>query len=522
MKSTLHNNLMNATLAGLLFAGLPASLCAQSNYNSFELQREDNWGPMQLEDMNGDGRQDILVPALNPALGRELHIYHQLSDGNFSAEPQRIEIKSEIVAIATADLRSDPGSELVLFANQGVFSLSTATEGYAGNLKPLAQWELLAGVPDAEAVRFTNLVTDLNQDGTVDLLLPGDDQYGIFLGEGNEAFSLTGTFSTLNPGMTPIQRRNFETDFDAELGINAEQGIIIELTVDTPTPFDGFVEKWQAENDSSRSLLNSEQWMPAAQLGKLDADDLPDISYINAGENGQGQFNAHYQRPNGEYSATPDWSVTFDSRGELDLLDMNNDGLDDLLRLDGNGDDWTARLFINRGGTFDFTTPDQVMRFSGYDVQLDLITLQADSDPVLSVNYYTIPVVDAIRNASINRVQLLYAPAATNDGRVFSNRPASRLEESFSADNVRGLAEQMSLSYDVDGDGRKDALYITANGTLAAKRIGNDLQIASDPFWEYVSPRSVFEFRVLQLNDDEHPDLFLRHGSTSTFLVAQP
>ena len=522
MRKALNNKLLNATALGLLFGSLATSVSAQSNYNSFELQREDNWGPMQLEDMNGDGRQDILVPAFNSALGRELHIYHQLADGNFSAEPQRIEIKAEIVAVATADLRSEPGNELVLFANQGVFSLSTATEGYAGNLKPLAQWELLAGVPDAEAVRFTNLVTDLNQDGIDDLLLPGDDQYGIFLGTGNEVFRLAGTFSTLNPGMTPVQRQNFDADFDAVLGINAEQGIIIELTVETPTPFASFVEKWQADGNSDAALLNSEQWMPAAQLGKLDADDLPDITYINAGENGLGQFNTHYQRPDGEFSATPDWTMSFDSRGELDLLDLNNDGLDDLLRLDGNGDDWTARIFINRGGTFDFANPDQIMRFSGYDVQLELITLQAGSDPVLSVNYYTIPVVDAIRNASINRVQLLYAPSTADDSRVFSNRPSSRLEESFSADNVRGLSEQMSLSYDVDGDGRKDALYITANGTLAAKHIGNDLQIAAEAFWEYVSPRSVFGFRVLQLNDDERPDLFLRHGTTSTFLVAQP
>ena len=44
----------------------------------------------------------------------------------------------------------------------------------------------------------------------------------------------------------------------------------------------------------------------------------------------------------------------------------------------------------------------------------------------------------------------------------------SSLVEVFSADNVRGLSEQMSLKYDVDGDGRNDALYITENGTLAA------------------------------------------------------
>ena len=80
----------------------------------------------------------------------------------------------------------------------------------------------------------------------------------------------------------------------------------------------------------------------------------------------------------------------------------------------------------------------------------------------------------------------------------------------------------MSLRYDVDGDGTNDALYVTDNGTLAAKKIDGQLRIADDPFWEYISPRTVFEFEVLALNDDAMPDLLLRHGTTTSLLVARP
>lgn len=509
---------LTALTTALLCAGLPVLGLAQQNYASFELRRDNNWSELRLHDMDGDGGKDIVVPHYQSDLGRELHIYHQQADGSFDANPQRIEIKTEIIAVDFADLRPAPGEELVLFASNGVFSLGTGIEGYAGNLQLLFEWDYLATIPDLENVRFVNYLQDVNNDGLVDILVPGDDVYGLFLGQGNERFTEAARFSTLNADMTPIQRRNRDTDLDATLGISAERGVVVELNVETPTPFEGFVEQWQADSDTD-TLLDSEQWMPGAALAHLNDDELADVAYINAGEDGLGRFNIHYQSAAG-FAEAPDWSASFDSRGELELLDVDADGLDDLLRLSGDGDDWTLRLYRNRDGHFALDTPDQIMRFSGYDVQYHVLPLDG-TRPVLNVSYYTIPVVDALRNASINRIQLLYSPA-TDGNDFFQRRPASRLEESFSADNVRGLSEQMSLQYDVDGDGHRDALYITDNGTLAARRIDADLQISAEPFWEYVSPRTVFEFEVLDLNGDPQPDLLLRHGTTTTLLVARP
>ncbi len=505
-------------LVCLLPGTFPAAR-AQDNYASFELRRQDNWSPLLFRDMNGDGRLDALHSHYQADLGRELHIYEQQADGSFNAEPRRIEIKTEIIAVDFADLRPDPGLELLLFASNGLFSLSTAREGYAGNLRLLYEWDYLATIPDLERVRFVNHAQDLNADGQVDLLIPGDDHYGILLGKGNEEFELLGRLSTLNPDMTAIQRQNFGADLDANLGISAERGVVVELNVETPTAFQGFVEQWQPETQPQR-LMRSEQWMPTASLAMLNADGLPDIAYVNAGEAGLGQLNLHFQQDGLRFAENADWQRSFDSRGELQLLDLDGDQLDDLMRLRGEGDDWTLYLYRNRGAEFALEQPDQIMRFSGYDLDINLIRL-GDGAPVLNASYYTIPVVDAIRNASINRVQLLYA-AGQDGAELFKRRPDARLEENFSADNVRGLSEQMSLQYDIDGDGRNDALYITASGTLAAKRIGPDLAIASEPFWEYVSPRTVFEFEVLHLNQDQRPDLMLRHGTSTTILVARP
>jgi hypothetical protein len=127
-----------STQGWIRFASLVFSICAllssatfaQSNYVAFELERENNWErQLAFEDLNGDGLKDIIHSNYQAGIGRELHIFHQQAGGSFSTTAQRIEIKTEIIAVAFADLRATPGSELVLISNSGVFSLSSAIEG---------------------------------------------------------------------------------------------------------------------------------------------------------------------------------------------------------------------------------------------------------------------------------------------------------------------------------------------------------------------------------------------------------
>lgn len=495
---------------------------SQTNYVAFELKRDNNFEPLPAQDMNGDGARDLIVSSYEAGIGRELHIYLQQPNGSFDGNPLRVEIKSEIIAVGFADLRPDPGMELVLLANNGVFSLNAMQPGYAGNIRQLLSWDLAASMPNFERVQFFESIVDLDNDGLVDMILPGIDSYGIFYGRGDEQFELVTTLSTINASTAAMARSNPGTDLDAQVGINPEDGIVLELNARRRTPFTDFVEPWQSGATQSEFLLQSENWMPSLLRGQLNDDGLLDLVYLNVGEDSLGQLNVHLQQPAAGFQPQPDWTGSVDTRGNWQLIDINHDSVQDLLRTRGDGDEWTVQMFLNQGGQFNLQQPDQVMRFSGYDLRLNFLQLQDGGPSVLNVSYYTIPVVDAIRNASINRTQLLYGADTSTSGQLFSRRPDSRLEETFSATNVRGLSEQMSLSYDVTGDGNKDALYITDNGTLAAKKIDASLQIAATPFWEYVSNRSVFQFEVLSLNADEIPDLLLRHGNSTTILVGRP
>ena len=497
------------------------TILAQENYVSHELHRENNWDALFAEDMNGDGKKDLVYSHYDPAIGRELWIHHQQNNGTYSASPQRIEIKTEIIGVGFADLREDPGKEIILLASSGVFSLSTAVEGYTGNLEHLIHWDLIASIPDSENLQFLSNIEDINNDGYIDLILPGDDSYGIFLGNKDGGFNLNSSITTFDQNLMLAQRNNRQADFNASVGINPRDGIKVELAVERPTPFKDFVERRQPKSSNSRALLRDENWMPSLLLAELTGDALKDLIYLNVDENGEGRLNIHYQNKSG-FSATPDWQATIDTRGTVALADINNDGILDIYRLIGDGNEWDARFHINNNGRFQLSQPSQVMRFSGYDVRLNFVELRPKSEMILNVSSYSIPVVDAIRNAAIKRTQLIYPLNSANSGTLYERRPITRLEETFSATNFRGLSEQMSLQYDVDGDGNKDALYITENGTLAAKQINSSFQISDDPFWEYVSPRTVFEFEVLSLNSDDKPDLILRHGTSTTLLVASP
>lgn len=497
----------------------PAS--AQNNYAAFELNRENNWDSLVTQDMNGDGMKDLVFSHFDQASGREIHILHQRSDGSFSPQPQRIEVKTEIIAVGFADLREEPGTELLLFASAGVFSLSSMIEGYADNLKPLLEWELIATVPNLEQVSFLETNLDINNDGYIDLLLPGRNSYGVFMGGPAESFKLLSQFDTENEQDEAVAVRG-QRGLDASIGINSEVGIELNFTVDSNTPYQDLIEQWGKSEEDSETLLSTESWIPNAILAKLNDDELLDILYLNVGSDSLGQLNIHYQNSDVGFNPEPDWTGSIDTKGGIQLADVNGDGLSDIIRVSNSGNEWDAGFYVNQSGDFNLEKASQIMRFSGYDVRLNVVKLTEDSLPILSVNYYTIPVVDAIRNASLNRIQLLFDRNSEDTAQLFNRRPDARIEETFSAANVRGLSEQLSLSYDVDGNGAKDGLYITENGTIAAKKMDSTLLIADEPFWEYIAPRSIFEFEVLNLNEDQLPDLILRHGNTSTVLVARP
>lgn len=512
-----------------------ASLLAAPQYLSSVIEPSEEIRDQRFVELNGDGLQDLLLSVWSEARGRELLLYLQTENGQFSGKPsQRIEIKKDIIGYGLADLREEPGEELIFVTRSAAYSYSTRKDGYTGNLSKLLDWDLLATVPERQSIAFIGRLEDYNNDGHADLLLPGRQAYGLFYGNEN------GGFRAVAPLPAPYSDPEQNGDNRAGFRISVETGLT--FNVDTPSAFAGlFPERSELEDANSstsrpfanrESILNVERWLASVQPVQVNGDDMLDFVYLDdlpgEHEGSKRRFNALFQNSDGAISEEADWQQTLDASGEILLADFNGDGLDDVLSLESKGSKQSnLSFFANQNGEYDFQSADQVLRFSGYEVEVQLIDLNDDKQAELIVSYYSLAAMDALRDGSMLRTTLIYAgnPAATEDdgeALAFGRRPNSKMEDKFSADSVKGLTERPHFSADLTGDGRKEVIALDDSGAVVAKAISADLQISSDPIWRFVPLHLVESLIPEALNQDRSTDFLLIHQNALTVLVSRP
>jgi VCBS repeat protein len=457
--------------------------------------------------LDGDELEDLVVGGVKPGGERELAIHFQRPDGRFLAEPdRRIALKPDIVAFSFADVRPEPGEEILFFTATSCFSFSTASAEFSGNAKKLFNFDLLCDLPDPGELVEVRTARPAGG-GNPLLILPGPDGYGFFeLVPGQEPAALRGN---LAGDPAPAQKRGGRR-LSIVVGRDRQRD-----------PFEGLViseSPARAASDGSDPLLDVKRWLPAPALVDADGDGRPDVLHI-VREPG-GRFLLVYARDGEGGIGAPRRSGPFPGDGPLILADLDGDRAVDLIAGDPDGADHQVyRFFKSRGGSFDATKPDQVMKFSGYGVKASVVDVDGDGRPELVVSSYEVPVTEAVTGGRIRRGLFVHR---RDPERVFEPRPALKHEETFGARDVKGIALRIDLGADLLGRKLHDALLVDRDGALAAHHLGADLAIEGEPFWRFTPEKMILGFRPLELNGDGRSDIIIQHTGLLTVLVSRP
>ena len=509
-----------ATLLWLV--SLFAAGVAHANYSTFELDTSTATHKPILEDVNGDGRADLIVPRFDRSNGRELHIHHQTADNSFETTPQRIDVKSDMVAFAIADIRADAGNELILITPTALFSLSANIDGFVGNVRHLYDWKLLIRNPDPTELLYLP-TSDINGDGRLDVVLPGEEKYGVFLNEGGDRLVQSAEISLVKPRKNVerfIRSSNVEVD---GVAID-ERGFSISSELTSLSQYAFWITPW-VEDDNTQPVAGTERWLQGFEFASFNQDQRKDFYQLV-----ENDLVIHLQKKDASYAdpfiaaetATKadepnDLDQPDEGIGTLQLVDFDGDGDSDIVETRNRFRAITLRLFRNDGKKPNLKFPTQVLKIRGMDAMPSFIRLDPHQKPLLALNVFSIPLAKMLRDVQIHRRLLLFAPAS-NSEKVFSESPLSTWREEFRAESVANLLPN-SLEFDVDNDGRPDLLNVSPNGLLAARRITRELMVESEVFWEYMPERSIQSFRVMDLNGDKHPDLALEHSNAMLYLI---
>jgi hypothetical protein len=535
-----YSKVISLLVFALSLCGQIATAQTGTNYVASVIEFGESFQSVVVADINGDQRNDLIVSNWNENQGRELWLYWQQADGKFPAKAsRRIEIKRDIVAYALADVRPEPGDELLFFTAASIFSYSTTHDSYANNLHKLLDWTFVSAVPSRRSTLFLGNFSDHDGDGRIDLLIPGQETYGLLKVSKAGSDDRAPTLVELPKAEQSMQ----DADAEGGIDISMQNGFTIEVV--RPSNFKDLVVERLGKKDPEASekeesqfsrysepgtLLFLEQWIQNVQLAQLAAD--PGLEAIFVDEDPKTDHKkGKKQRVNiVSFSNQSKTAIAYqgelDERDQLKLFDFNDDGLMDLLatRVLGS-DDVTANFYLNQGGKFDLGKADHVVKFSGYDVNFRLSDINGDGRSDLILGAYNISALDALRDGALVRLSLIYSGnpnfKAGSDQPLFSRRPDFKLEENFSADDIKGLTEPVDFTQDINGDGKKDAVAIDKRGALTAKTLDQQFRLQNTAFWDFVPLHFIQQVESHRLNQDQRPDFILRHQSAVTVLVSR-
>lgn len=437
-------------------------------------------------DLDGDGRRDLVTTVLarRPGLAarRELRIHTMGADGTLPLEATRvIAVPDDVVVYGLADVRDEPGKELLLMTRSGIHSLSPQVEGLRDNLRRLATCDLLYQVPSPRSLASWSYV--LERPGQHDLLLvpgasglavwgpalrsggadgaadggdasrPPPDDYASMAELGGITDSL---FSIKSPGAVRASAGGMRVSIDS----GRNKGLFLE---DAPAAYS--------------ALLQAELGADAPALADVNGDGQRDILFFSGKT-----LHVHLAGAAG-FSATPsrseplpDWLDPGEGDLKLQLSDLDRDGDIDLYARVSPEQDSLDRVnfsyfvMLNDGQRLFPPQPQQVLRFEATGTASEITDVNADGRPDLVITKYELPSLTELAGGfKLTRSAFVYL--AGEGPEPFDRKPALRDEQQFTIDSLKDALVERHVSGDFSGDGIADLVEVDLTGHVLIRRI---------------------------------------------------
>ncbi len=518
---------MNFAVLGMLTA---ASL-ADVHYVDASLELEDDILAWSLVDVDADGVDELCL-AVHTATGREVRV-HDIEAQRITAEPRfTVSVLDDVLAFTFADVRDDPGRELVFLTRTGAWSYSPVIEGLRGNIARLVTRELLYDVPNPKALPFWDYVLPSLPGGEFErLLLPERRGFSVWV-PGAEA---TGD---AEDQPLPYVQAGFYSERVGGFRPDREDGRPPETEEDGPLfEVDGAIdaEVLLSEDGTSSNLLANGRSFAAPAVLDLDGDGIFDM-LRRKGTKLHVYLGTAVGLPAEptRIEKFPDYLRRDDEELELRLIDVDRDGDVDLMaRWSAESDGLenskvTLQLLENDGERMLPEQPTQLLRFEAAVLRANVADVDGDGALDLVVRKFEMPgLMDAVTGLEFKATHLLF-PGVVGDKPQFTRRAALKQTEIYDEETFLGAVANRSLKLDCDGDGIADLVEIDVHGRVAIRRLakrtsrmrGSTWSLDERPWKRFEVHGDISSLVVRDLNGDGLGDVVSRSERVLTVLLS--
>jgi hypothetical protein len=477
-----------------------------------------------VDDVDGRPGPELSVALYDRAAGRrELLVFGLSAQGGRTPEPVlTIPIKSDVLAWCWAEVRPEPGKELVLLTRSGAWAYAPGGDGYRDILRIVSS-DLLYDVADPnELPRWPYVLPGERQDA---LLLPDPEGYTIWRpgGEGgaylrSEHYDEDLSESRGNrDGGVGVVVASGEIRFSADMGDHLAVGSRPEMP--------------------EAHLVRAEAQLDAPAMLDVDGDGRLDLMRWKGGS--LQLFMADAQGLPTEPTREESWAPAMSEGGNLNALftDLDGDGdLDVLARMKGDKEeqfesnrDMTLFVLINDGERLLPEKPLQLFKFEAAALEAQVTDVDGDGVTDLVVKKLLGPSLLALTSPEGLKVTRSVLVFFGEGGGRFEKRPSLEYEDTYDAASLGSAISSRMLSLDLDGDGQADLVDTDLRGNTVVHRTrlessffgGDTWDIEHTPWRRFEGLADMNTMQVMDVNDDGLGDLLSHKGRRLTLLLSR-